>query len=159
MMTPKSSSATTTREGPRRTLLNMAHEIGTAAHHLAAVAFVRGEQHRRISLSEFRGSWVVVSYAARHRDVLELAELEEAFAADGAIVVATTPDDLHETAHRYADEPVRFPILTAVAESRRITTIVDPGGVIRHVGLRRSAREVLASLERLLAARRLTAAA
>jgi peroxiredoxin len=136
----------------------MAYELVTAAPHLAATAFVRGERHRTIALSEFRGSWVVVSYAARHRDVLELAELEESFAADGAIVLATTPDDLHETADRYADEPVRFPILTGVAESRRITMIVDPGGVVRHVGLPRSAREVLASLERLLAAQSPTAA-
>jgi hypothetical protein len=159
MMTPKSSSPTTTHERPRPTLLDMAYELATATPHLAAAGFVRGEPHRTIALSEFRGSWVVVSYAARHRDVLELAKLEEAFAADGAIVVATTPDDLGETADRYAGEPVRFPILTGVAESRRITMIVDPGGIVRHVGLRRSAREVLASLERLVAARRLTAAA
>jgi hypothetical protein len=45
---------------------------------------------------------------------------------------------------------VRFPILTGIDEHRKVTLIVDPGGVVRHVGLRRSARETLATLERLL---------
>jgi peroxiredoxin len=126
---------------------------GTAAPLLAADAFVRGEKRRRLSLADFRGSWVVVAFGARALDVLELAAYEESFAADGAVVLATTPDDWHETASRYRDEPVRFPILTSVEETRRITAIVDPGGVVRHVGLRRSARETLAALaEQLLPA-------
>jgi peroxiredoxin len=124
--------------------------IGTAARSIAADAFVRGEQRRRISLSEFRGTWVVLALGARTLDVLELAAFEEAFAADGAVVLAATPDDWHEVAARYADEPVRFPILSEVDAARRITMIVDPGGVVRHVGLRRSARETLAALEALL---------
>jgi peroxiredoxin len=124
--------------------------IGTAARSIAADAFVRGEQRRRMSLSEFRGTWVVLALGARTLDVLELAAFEEAFAADGAVVLAATPDDWHEVAARYADEPVRFPILSEVDETRRITMIVDPGGVVRHVGLRRSARETLAALEALL---------
>ena len=124
--------------------------IHTAAPRLDADAFVRGEARRRISLDEYRGTWVVVALGARRLDVLELASLEEAFAADGAVVLAATDDDWHEVASRYADEPVRFPILSSVGETRRITLIVDPGGVVRHVGLRRSARETLASLEGLL---------
>ena len=86
-------------------------------------------------------------------------QLEEAFGADGAIVLATTPHDWHETADRYGDEPVRFPLFTEVAEQRRITIIVDPGGVVRHVGLRRSARETLAALEGLLVGPQLRVAA
>ncbi len=82
--------------------------------------------------------------------MLELAGLEEAFAADGAVVLAATPDDWHEVAARYADEPVRFPILAGIEEERRVTIVVDPVGVVRHVGLRRSARETLAALEELL---------
>jgi peroxiredoxin len=93
---------------------------------------------------------VVLALGARTLDVLDLAAHEEAFAADGAVVLAATPDDWHEVAARYADEPVRFPILAGVDEPRRITAIVDPGGVVRHVGLRRSARETLAALEGLL---------
>jgi len=124
---------------------------GTAAPVLAGDAFVRGEKRRRIDLTELRGTWVVLALGARRIDVLDLAELEEAFAADGAVVVAATPDDWHEVAARYSDEwSVRFPILTEVEETRRITMIVDPGGVVRHVGLRRSARETLASLEAML---------
>ena len=125
----------------------MITQIGTAAPAVAADAFVRGEKRRTMELSEFRGTWVVLALGARHGDVLELAALEEAFAADGAVVLAATPDDWHEVAARYGDEPVRFPVLTSVDEQRRITMIVDPGGVVRHVGLRRSARETLAVLE------------
>jgi len=125
----------------------MITQIGTAAPAVTADAFVRGEKRRTMELSEFRGTWVVLALGARHGDITELAALEEAFAADGAVVLAATADDWHETAARYADEPVRFPILTSVDEHRRITMIVDPGGVVRHVGLRRSARETLAVLE------------
>jgi peroxiredoxin len=126
----------------------MIASTGTAAPFLAADAFVRGEKRRTLALSELHGTWVVLAFAARHADVLELAGLEEAFAADGAVVLAATPDDWHEVEHRYGSEQtVRFPILTAVEERRRITLVVDPGGVVRHVGLRRSARETLAALE------------
>jgi peroxiredoxin len=129
----------------------MTIQTGTAAPVLAGDAFVRGEKRRRIDLTELRGTWVVLAFGARRIDVLGLAELEEAFAADGAVVVAATADDWHEVAARYSDEgSVRFPILTEIEETRRITMIVDPGGVVRHVGLRRSARETLASLEAML---------
>jgi len=129
----------------------MTIQTGTAAPVLAGDAFVRGEKRRRIDLTELRGTWVVLAFGARRIEVLDLAELEEAFAADGAVVVAATADDWHEVAARYTDEgSVRLPILTEVEETRRITMIVDPGGVVRHVGLRRSARETLASLEAML---------
>jgi alkyl hydroperoxide reductase subunit AhpC len=124
--------------------------VGHAAPHLVADAFVRGERRRTVSLEEFRGSWVVLALGVRHLDVLELSELENAFAADGAIVIAATTDDWYETAARYADGQVRFPILADVAVSRRLTAIIDPRGVVRHVGLRRRAHETLASLEELL---------
>jgi hypothetical protein len=61
---------------------------GTAAPALAADAFVRGEKRRRLELAEFRGTWVVLAFGVRHADVLELAGLEEALAADGAVVLA-----------------------------------------------------------------------
>jgi hypothetical protein len=137
----------------------MEYVIGTAAPTLAADAFVRGQKRFALSLAEYRGTWAVVAFAPRHADVLELAELEEAFGADGAVVLAASPDDYYEIADRYDNEPVRFPVLAAVAEGRRITMIVDPGGVVRHVGLRRSARETLASLEELLVGPQLRVAA
>jgi alkyl hydroperoxide reductase subunit AhpC len=121
---------------------------GTAAPRISGDAFVRGEKRREISLDDYRGTWVVLAFGVRHADVLELARLEEALAADGAVVIAATPDDWHEVAHRYGDEAtVRFPILAGIEERRRITAVVDPGGVVRHVVLRRSARETLAQLE------------
>jgi alkyl hydroperoxide reductase subunit AhpC len=124
--------------------------VGFPAPHLAGDAFVRGAGRHSVVLSGYRGSWVVLSLGVRHLDVLELAELEEAFAADGAVLVAATSDDWAEVSSRYADEPVRFPILTGVSDSRRITAIVDPNGIIRHLSLCRTARETLASLEALL---------
>jgi peroxiredoxin len=137
----------------------MTISTNSAAPDVVADAFVRGEDRRRMSLADFRGTWVVLAFGARRFDAVELGELEEAFAADGAVVLAATPHDWHDTAERYADTPVRFPVLAGVAEHRRITMIVDPGGVVRHVGLRRSARETLASLEALIAPPRLLEAA
>ena len=125
--------------------MTMITPIRTAAPRLEADAFVRGEGRRRISLDEYRGTWVVLALGVRFRDVLELAALEEAFAADGAVVLAGTPDDWHEVASRYMDEAVRLPVLASVEETRRVTLIVDPGGIVQHVGLRRTARETLAA--------------
>src|SRR3954469_2422454 len=148
--TAKSSRATTTRATGGRSLRDMITPIRTTAPTLEADAFVRGEGRRRISLESYPGPWVVVALGARRLEVLELAALEESFAADGAVVLAATSDDWHEVATSYLDAPVRFPILTSVEETRRVTLVVDPGGVVRHVGLRRSARESLAALEDLL---------
>lgn len=124
--------------------------VGFLAPRLVAEAFVQGEERRAITLADFRGSWVVISFGVTHLDVLELAELEDSFAADGAVVLAAMPDEWDEIAAHYADEPIRFPILAGVWDSRRITAIIDPQGVIRHVGLRRTARQTLTSLEALL---------
>jgi peroxiredoxin len=144
----RSFAATMTLRRGRRSLVHMFTAPGTAAPGLAADAFVRGEPRRTLKLADFRGTWVVLALGARHVDVLELAELEEAFAADGAVVIAATSADWHDTEDRYAsEETVRFPILTGVDEQRRLTAIVDPGGVVRHVSLRRSARETLAAFE------------
>ena len=126
--------------------------IGSAAPRVTADAFLHGESRRRITLDEYRGTWLVVAFGARRFDTRELAELEEAFAADGAVVLVTTPHAWEDAASLYGDEPVRLPVLTGVDEPRRITMIVDQGGVVRHVGLRRTAGETLASLELLLGA-------
>jgi alkyl hydroperoxide reductase subunit AhpC len=125
----------------------MSYLLDATAPQLVADAFVAGEQRREISLTEFRGSWIVLTHAARRPDVLELAELEEAFAADGGVVIATTPDDWYSAAFAYAGTHVRFPILTGVDEARRVTLIVDPDGMLRHVGPHESGRETLARLE------------
>ena len=85
--------------------------VDTAAPSLEADAFVRGEDRRRMSVAEFRGTWVVVALGARRTDVLELAKLEEAFAAVGAVILAATPDDWRGVEHSYAGERVRFPVL------------------------------------------------
>ena len=121
---------------------------------LAADAYIRGDGRRCIGIDEFRGSWVVLALGARTFDILELAALDDAFNADGAVVVAATSHDYEDVATRLESEDVRFPVFTDVEESRRVTLILDPQGVIRHVGLRRSARETLAALELIRAAQR-----
>jgi alkyl hydroperoxide reductase subunit AhpC len=126
--------------------------VGFPAPQLKSDAFVRGEPRRTVSLAAFRGTWVVLALGVDPLDVVELAFLEEAFAADGAVVLAATPDDWQSVAERYADEPVRFPILTAVADYRRLTAVIDPHGIIRHIGMHLSARQTLASLEAQLVA-------
>src|SRR4051794_31477825 len=106
----------------------MITSTGAAAPALKADAYVRGEPRRKLDLAEFRGAWVVLVFAARVSDVLELAWLEEAFAAGGAVVLAATTDDWHDTAERLgAEATVRFPVLTGVSEHRRLTAIIDPG--------------------------------
>jgi peroxiredoxin len=130
---------------------------GSPAPHFVADSFVRGAGRHSVILSGYRGSWVVLAFGVGHLEVLELADLEEAFAADGAVVLAATPDDWEEVAAQYADEPVRFPILADVKEWRRITVIIDPSGVIQHVGLHRTARQTLGSLESQLIFRALAA--
>jgi NMD protein affecting ribosome stability and mRNA decay len=127
--------------------------IGTTPA-LAADAYVRGEKRRCIGIDEFRGSWLVIALGARVFDMLELAALDDAFNADGAVVVAATAHDYEDVAARLETESVRFPVFTDVEESRRVTLILDPQGVIRHVGLRRSARETLGALELTQSAQR-----
>jgi len=127
--------------------------IGTTPA-LAADAYVRGEKRRCIGIDEFRGSWLVVALGTRTFDILELAALDDAFNADGAVVVAATGHDYEDVAARLESEGVRFPVFTDVEESRRVTLILDTEGVIRHVGLRRSARETLAALELIQSAQR-----
>ncbi len=126
---------------------------GTAAPRLAADAYIRGDAKspRCLDLAEYRGTWAVVAYAVRNRDLAELAALEDVFEGDGAIVLATTPADHHDVKARCETDPslarVRFPVLTLVRETRRIKLVVDPGGVVRWRGLNRTAREALAALE------------
>jgi alkyl hydroperoxide reductase subunit AhpC len=157
--TPRSFPPTTTRTRRPSTVPDVFISIGSLAPKLEADAFARGEERRRLTLGDFRGNWTVVAFGVRRFDALELADLEEAFAADGAVVLATTHNDWHETESLYRNTPVRFPLLTEVEETRRMTMIVDPSGVVRHVGLRRTARETLQSLERLLGASTIRSAA
>ncbi len=64
------------------------------------------------------------------------------------IVLAATGAGWQETEERYGSEQtLPFPILTEVEEHRRITAVIDPRGVVRHVGPHRSARETLVALE------------
>jgi hypothetical protein len=122
---------------------------------LAADAYVRGERRRCIDIAEFRGSWLVVALGARVRDIRDLAPLEPAFEGAGAIVVAATSADYQDVEAQHADDwYIRFPVLTDVDETRRITLIVDPSGVVRHVGLHRTARDTLSALETTVSAQR-----
>jgi AhpC/TSA family len=128
----------------------MSYFVETEAPNLDADAFVRGEGRRRMSLGEFRGTWVVVALGAGRSEVLDLAAHVEAFAADGAVVLAAMPDGWHDVERAYSDVPVRFPILCGVEEPRHVTLVVDPDGIVRYAGRRQTARELLATLETVL---------
>jgi hypothetical protein len=126
--------------------------IGTAPV-LAADAYVRGERRRCIGIEEFRGSWVVLALGARRTDMRDLAQLADAFEATGAIVIAATPHDYGDVELMLEEEmQIRFPVFTDVDERRRVSLILDPHGIVRHVGLRRSAVETLNALEVIRAA-------
>jgi hypothetical protein len=128
----------------------MNYAVEAAAPELEAEAFVRGEGRRRLSLRGFRGTWIVVVLGATAADLQDLASHEEAFAADGATLVAATPADIRLVERAFADTSARFPILCGVDEPRRVALVVDPDGIVRYAGRRETARQLLATLETVL---------
>ena len=131
----------------------MTTSIRTAAPTLEADVFVRGEGRCSVVAGVVsRDLGVVVALGACPLEVLELVVLEESFAADGAVVLAATLDDWHEVAARYGRRAGALPDphRRSRFETCCVTLIVDPGGVVGHVGLRRTARETLEALEDLL---------
>jgi hypothetical protein len=128
----------------------MNYLVESAAPALEAEAFIRGEDRRRMSLAEFRGTWVVVVLGATHDDLVDLATQEQAFAADGAVLLAAMQAEIDEVERSALDVPGRFPILCGIDEPRRVALVVDPEGGVRYAGRRETARQLLATLETVL---------
>ena len=112
------------RAAARRSVPGMSYVIGTAAPASQPTRSSRGEKRfADLARGVPRDAGWCVAFGARHADVLELAALEEAFAADGA---DRARDDVRTTgtrrAARYGDEPVRLPDpLPRSTSTRRIT--------------------------------------
>jgi hypothetical protein len=128
----------------------MKYLVESAAPALEAEAFIRGEKRRRMSLPDFRGTWVVVVLGATHDDLVDLATQEQAFAADGAVLLAVMQAQIDEVERSTVDLAGRFPILCGVDESRRVALVVDPDGNVRYAGRRETARQLVATLETVL---------
>ena len=146
--TARSSAATTTPRTGGRIVLGMIYVTGTAAPALAADAFVRGAEALPLALAEYRGTWVGRRLRRPPRRRARARRSSRRPSAPTApIVLATTPDDWHETAASLRRRAGSLPVLTEVAEQRRITIDRRPGRRRPARRLRRSARETLAALE------------
>ena len=127
---------------------------------LGLEAYVPGEPGpRRISLADYRGGWVVLFWyprdftAACASELRALAELEPAFAHEGAVVLAAGTDGYwsHRAWLEASEqlEHVGFPVLADTARSlcrelgvllddgsaARATFVIDPRGVVQHLSV------------------------
>lgn len=130
--------------------------IGKQAPGLALEAYEPSEpEAQQVSLTDYRGSWVVLFFYPRDftficpTELQAFAELEEAFAQEGAVVVAASTDSywshkawfethpalaavrypvLADTAHRLSDA---FGVLLEDGSTLRGTFVIDPEGVVR----------------------------
>lgn len=133
-------------------------KVGKQAPEFTAQAYIRGEKDAvEISLSDYRGQWVVLFFYPRDftfvcpTEIQAFGELHDEFTAEKAVVLAASTDSYYshkawfETDERL--QGVRYPVLAdtshAIAEAYGIlledgtalrgTFIIDPEGVLRHV--------------------------
>jgi len=121
-------------------------------------AYIRGKaEPQRVTLSQFRGQWVVLFFYPRDftfvcpTEIQEFAELHEEFTAEKAVVLGASTDSYFshkawfETDERLLG--VNFPVLADTSQkiardygilledgtALRGTFIIDPDGVLRHI--------------------------
>jgi len=135
-------------------------QIAAPAPSFEAEAYVPGEADpRRISLDEYRGSWVVLFFYPRDftfvcpTELHAFGELREAFADEDATLLAASTDSYwsHKAwfeSHPLLDE-VAYPIIADTAHqlaeaygvllddgsALRATFVIDPDGVVRHASI------------------------
>ena len=138
----------------------MGIKIAAPAPSFEAEAYVRGEADPcRVALDAYRGSWVVLFFYPRDftfvcpTELHAFAELEDAFAAEDAVVVAASTDSywshkawlethplladvgypiLADTAHEIASA---YGVLLEDGSALRATFVIDPDGVVRHASI------------------------
>src|SRR5690606_6464719 len=147
-------SVVTASGGEKHTML----KVGKQAPEFTAQAYIRGEKDAvEISLSDYRGQWVVLFFYPRDftfvcpTEIQAFGELHDEFTAEKAVVLGASTDSYYshkawfETDERL--QGVRYPVLAdtshAIAEAYGIlledgtalrgTLIIDPEGVLRHV--------------------------
>jgi alkyl hydroperoxide reductase subunit AhpC len=157
----------------------MSIPIGSTAPDLAVEAYMPGiAEPDQISLSEYRGSWVVLFFYPRDftfvcpTELVAFAELAHEFAAEDAAVIAASTDSYWSHRAWFESDPklgrVAFPVIAdtthAFAEAfgvllpdgsaLRGTFLVDPEGTIRastvvDQSVGRNADETLRTLQAL----------
>jgi peroxiredoxin (alkyl hydroperoxide reductase subunit C) len=138
----------------------MALHIGSPAPSFTAEAYVPGERDpRAISLDDYAGSWVVLFFYPRDftfvcpTELHAFGELEDAFAAEDAVLLASSTDSYWSHKAWFETHPmleqVRYPViadttqaLTAAYEALaadgsayRATFVIDPEGNVRHASI------------------------
>lgn len=133
-------------------------QVGKQAPDFEVDAYIRGESEaKRVSLSEYRGKWVVLFFYPRDftfvcpTEIQEFGELHSEFAAEKAVVLGASTDSFFshkawfETDERLLE--VNFPVLADTSQqiarsygilledgtALRGTFLIDPEGVLRHM--------------------------
>lgn len=136
----------------------MAVRVGDPARDIAVEYWERGAHDAaRLSLSDYRGKWVVLFFYPRDftficpTEITAFAALQDEFDAEGAAVIAASTDSFfsHDAWFRQEDrlQDVDFPVVCdtshALAEAfnvllddgsaLRATFVIDPEGIVRHM--------------------------
>jgi alkyl hydroperoxide reductase subunit AhpC len=155
-------------------------KVGTPAPPFRAEAYRRGESGAiQVELTAYRGRWVVLFFYPRDftflcpTELRAFAELQAAFALEGASVLAASTDSWHvhrawlETSSGLAG--IRYPVLADPVQeltsaygvlnsedgsAHPVTFIIDPSGIVRDIsiagpGTRRRPEETLETLREL----------
>ena len=134
----------------------MSIKVGTQAPDVEMEAYVPSEpEAKRLSLSDYRGSWIVLFFYPRDftficpTELQAFAELEPDFAAEEAVVIAASTDSYWSHKAWFESLPalaeVAYPILADTAHTLseaygvlledgsalRGTFVIDPEGIVR----------------------------
>ncbi len=135
-------------------------KVGTPAPAVVSECYQRGEDGPlHLDLEDHRGRWIVLFFYPRDftfvcpTELHAFAELEPAFAAEEAVVIAASTDSywshkawfeshpllagieypvIADTAHALADA---FGVLEADGSALRGTFVIDPDGILRHASV------------------------
>jgi alkyl hydroperoxide reductase subunit AhpC len=138
----------------------MGIKIAAPAPSFETEAYVPGEADaQRIALDAYRGSWVVLFFYPRDftfvcpTELHAFGELEDAFAAEDAVLLAASTDSYWSHKAWFETHPllanVRYPILADTAHdlasaygvllddgsALRATFVLDSDGVVRHASI------------------------
>jgi peroxiredoxin (alkyl hydroperoxide reductase subunit C) len=134
--------------------------VGQPVPDIKAMSWVRGASGpKRLSLAQYRGSWLVLFFYARDftyicpTEIATFADLQDRFAAAGASIVGASTDSYfsHETwfGQDKRLDHVRFPIIADTSHqlsesfgvlledgsALRGSFIIDPDGILRHMSV------------------------
>ena len=132
--------------------------IGSSAPHLLVDAYVRGtDEPKRMSLTDYRGYWVVLFFYPRDftficpTEIEGFAHLHSRITHEDAVVLAASTDSYYCHKAWYESDPrlagVRYPVIADSSlqlaaslgvlrddgTAMRPTFIIDPEGIVRHL--------------------------